>query len=370
MFYVAPLFFVALLAWIELGAPRPRRVAVPVAVVAAGLLGVLPYTKLIGVQVQSDTLELLPWWWLQDHWISLGHVWIAALALGIALAAAFLQVPARWAIALPAAVLVYYAVTLAPIENGRHGVRMASLGALFEGITTGNRNWVDDRTRGDERVAFLWSGQAKAFSLWQNEFFSRSVGPVYELAVPLGGGLPATEVRLDRRDGTIRTLAGTRLRPRYVLTDTSVPVAGATVARDERKGIVLVRLDGDLRQSQLTSGIYAADTWSGRTARYERLDCDGGRLLVDLQSDPHLFRRVQTVTAVAFDGVHRVRVDPRSAAPVTLSVPLRRGARGRCAVRFSVTPTAIPARVVRGSTDRRVLGVHFLDFRYVPRRAG
>jgi hypothetical protein len=371
MFYVAPLFFVALVAWIELGAPRPRRVAVPVAVLAAALIGVLPYTKLIGVQVQSDTLELLPWWWLQDHWITLDQVWIAALALAVALLTAFVFVPARWAVGLAAAVLAYYAVTLAPIENGRHGVRVASLGALFEGITTGNRNWVDDRVGGDARLAFLWSGRAKAFTLWQNEFFSRSVGPVYELAAPLGGGLPATEVRIARSDGTIRTGGNRRLRPRYVLTDASVPVAGATVARDERKGIVLVRAAQPLRVSQLTTGIDPLDTWSGATASYVRLGCGGGRVLVELQSDPHLFRRPQTVTARAGGRrEHRVRVDPNAAAPVTLSVPLHPNGRGRCEVRFAIRPTAVPARVVRGSTDARVLGVHFLAFRYVPLATG
>jgi hypothetical protein len=34
-------------------------------------------------------------------------------------------------------------------------------------------------------------------------------------------------------------------------------------------------------------------------------------------------------------------------------------------VQFAVTPTAVPARIQRGSKDTRVLGVHFLAFRYV-----
>jgi len=156
LFYVAPLFFVALLVWIDRGLPRPRRVAVPIAVAAAGLLAVLPYTTLIGVQVQSDTLELLPWWWLQDHWITLGQVWIAALALGIALAALFLFVPRRFALVLPAAVLAYYVVTLAPIENGRHGVRWprsarcsrASRRATAIGWTTASGRTVASRSCG------------------------------------------------------------------------------------------------------------------------------------------------------------------------------------------------------------------------------
>src|SRR5207302_1252240 len=47
LFYVAPLFFVALLAWIERGMPRPARAAAIAAVVAAALPGALPYHRLI-----------------------------------------------------------------------------------------------------------------------------------------------------------------------------------------------------------------------------------------------------------------------------------------------------------------------------------
>jgi hypothetical protein len=366
LFYVAPLFFVALLAWIDRGLPRPRRVAVPIAVAAAALLALLPYTTLIGVQVQSDTLELLPWWWLQDHWITLGQVWIAALALGIALAALFLFVPRRFALVLPAVVLAYYLVTLAPIENGRHGVRMASLGALFEGVTTGNRNWVDDRVGPDARVAFVWTGRAKAFSLWENEFFNRSIGPVYELEPGLGGGLPATTVTIDPNDGTLRTPDGAAARARYALTDTVTPLAGSLLAADEKKGVVLMRVPGSLRVAQLTTGLYAADTWSGPAVTYTRLDCRGGTVLVDLQSDSHLFRRAQTVSARSGGRVVVRRVDPRAPKPTTLAVPLQAGRDGRCEVRFRVAPTAIPAEIQRGSHDRRLLGVHFLAFRYVP----
>ncbi len=368
MFYVAPLFFVALLLWIDLGLPRPRRVAVPIAVAAAGLLALLPYTTLIGVQVQSDTLELLPWWWLQDHWITLGQVWVAATALGIGLAALFLFVPRRFALLLPATVLAYYLVTLAPIENGRHGVRMASLGALFEGVTTGNRNWVDDRVGPGARVAFLWTGRAKAFSLWENEFFNRSVGRVYDLASPLGGGLPATEVHVDRRDGALRTKGGEPVSAQYALTDTMTALDGTQVAVDEKKGVVLLRVPGKLRMAHLTSGLYVGDTWSGPRATYTRLRCPGGRVFVDLQSDPHLFHRPQTVVARSAGRAVRVLVDPR-AKPATLEVPLSRGPGGVCRVRFAVMPTAVPARIQHGSKDTRVLGVHFLAFRYEPPRA-
>jgi hypothetical protein len=49
-----------------------------------------------------------------------------------------------------------------------------------------------------------------------------------------------------------------------------------------------------------------------------------------------------------------------------MTVPLLPRADGRCVVEFDVTRTAVPARIVRGSTDDRVLGAHFLRFDWRP----
>ncbi|TMK90001.1 MAG: hypothetical protein E6G42_10270 [Actinobacteria bacterium] len=105
MFYLAPLFFTALLAWIERGLPRPPRVAVPAVVAAVALPALLPYPSLIGVQVQSDTLELLPWWWLQDHVITLGEIRWVVLGCAAVLGVVLLGLPRRLALVLPALVL-------------------------------------------------------------------------------------------------------------------------------------------------------------------------------------------------------------------------------------------------------------------------
>jgi hypothetical protein len=98
---------------------------------------------------------------------------------------------------------------------------------------------------------------------------------------------------------------------------------------------------------------------------YERLRCDGGRLSVLLQSDPTLFTREQTVVARRGSRVlGRARIAP--AGQARLTVPLERGAGGRCTVRFDVARTAVPAAAIAGSRDRRALGAHFLAFDYRP----
>jgi hypothetical protein len=353
MFYVAPLAFVALCLWLELGLPRPSGVTIPVALVAVALPALLPYPSLIGVQVQSDTLELLPWWWVQDHWIALGQVRWAVLGCASLVGAAFLQTPRRLALALPAFVVAYYAVTLAPIENGLHGMRMASLGALFQGNTTGRRDWIDAAVGRHADVSVVRSGRTDAFTLWENEFFNRSVGRVFELANPLGGGLPATQAVVDQRTGELFP----RAEAEYALTDDAVPLEGTVVARDAPKQMVLLRVDGPLRETQLVSGVYP-DTWSENPVRYTRLRCSGGSVAVDVSSDPHLFRAPQTLTAIS-TVVRRFRIRPTEAR--TVRVPLRPMPEQRCVADFTVTPTAVP-----GNGDTRVLGLHFNRFTYSP----
>jgi hypothetical protein len=85
---------------------------------------------------------------------------------------------------------------------------------------------------------------------------------------------------------------------------------------------------------------------------YTRLRCAGGSVTAQMRRDPNLISRSQTVRA---DG-RSVTLDSDDDA--TLTVPLQ-PRNGICRAVFTVTPTAVP-----GPADPRVLGVHFLAFRY------
>ena len=152
----------------------------------------------------------------------------------------------------------------------------------------------------------------------------------------------------------------------YVLTDGTVDVGGQVVAQDARKGIVLRRIFGPLRQVSRVDGLYPQDTWSGREVTYTRLGCRGGSVAVTLQSDPGLFTKPTTVVA-SVDGR---RVARASVAPTATEYadrparPARRVVRGR-ASRFRRPPSR---KVVTNgqNPDPRELGVHFTRFTYKP----
>ena len=361
MFYVAPLFLIALLVLVERGLPRPARAAGVVAAVSAALVGIVPWGGFINTSAVSDTLALLSLWNLGDAYAFAQAQTVAVLA-AIAAAALFLLCPPRAAFVLPLAVAVYFAVALQPIDDR---FRTASAGAHFSGITT-RSDWVDAAVPDGAEVAAVWTGHTDRFVINENEFFNRSVGPVYYLREPTPGGLPETPATIDREAGELRGPDGRAIRAEYVLVDGSLTPAGKLVAFDERRGVGLYRAGGPVRSLTSVVGLYPNDTWSARAVTYTRLDCRGGRLNVTVQGDPALFRRPQLVVARVRGGaVVRRRIAP--GPPETFAVPLSARS-GRCVVAFAVTPTAIPAVVTSGANpDPRVLGLHFSAFRYEPR---
>ncbi len=204
------------------------------------------------------------------------------------------------------------------------------------------------------------------YPVWENEFFNRSVGKVYDVdGVPTPDPLP--EVVADRSSGGDLVTEGHPVRAQYVLASSTADVAGTRIGDDKQLGIGLYRVNGPIVILSRIGGLYRNDTWSGKTASYERVECTGGSLAVTLQGDDRLFKRPQTVVATEGD-----RVVGRATIPVsketTLNVPLRPSADHRCAVVFTVGRTLVPGRVLPGSADPRPLGAHFLAWNYQPPR--
>jgi hypothetical protein len=359
LFYVAPLALIALVGLAADGVVTRRRVPLAVAaLVAAVLPAFVSFERFITTSAVADTLALLPWWWVQDHWIHLDRLRWAALAVGLAAGALFFWLPRRYALVLPALVAAYYVLTALVAENGRHGIHQASLGKLWSGIHNPHPDWLDRAVGRDASIAYLRTGHATDEALWENEFFNRSLGPVYATdRTRHPDPLPETPVARGA-DGRLRDADGAIVRADYALVDGSTDVEGKVVATDP-VGLKLVRVGGPLVLPVTVRGVYG-DTWSGKSVTYRRLDCDGGRLTVRLGSDPALFARDQVVTAFAGGRqVGRAAIPPAEARDLT--VPLMPGTDGACAVRFVVARTAVP-----GNGDDRRLGAHFASYTYRP----
>jgi hypothetical protein len=367
LFYLAPFALIALLALGVDGVITRRRGVLVAAAAVAGVLPVfIPFTRTITTSAVSDTFAMLPWWWVQDHLVSLGDVKWAALAACLVAAALFAFLPRRFALVLPMLVAGYFLLTAYVVEYGVHGIEKTSLGSSWAGTHNAHSDWIDRTVGRNANVSLLWtSSMPTAYPIWENEFFNRSVGTVYDVdGVRTPDPLPETVANRVASGDLVAD--GHPVKAQYVLANSAVAVGGKEIKHDSL-GMDLYRVNGPVVILSHVGGLYEGDTWSGKTATYQRVECAGGSLTVTLQGDDQLFERPQTVVATEAG-----RVVGRTAIPVsketTMTVPLAPAANHRCTVRFTVGRTLVPARVHPGSTDKRPLGAHFLVWNYKPPR--
>ena len=272
LFYVAPLFFTCLVLWVERGLPRPRVTAAAVAVACGvvALAAAVPYQQFIGTSATSDTFDVLMLWsvalWFGIHAEDVR--WVVA-AVALVFVALGLFVPRRAAYVLPALALAICLLAIQPVDSR---TQRASIGAVFQGITRSDRDWISAIVGSSDPtlVSVVWSGGATnvpdRLTVNENEFFNRDVGSIYTTNGPVPGGLAQTEVDLDHATGEYR-VDGRPVEAADVLTDTSTPVVGRQIGSDPKKGLVLLRVDGRLRVRYLTAGIGARTGPLGRALR-------------------------------------------------------------------------------------------------------
>jgi glycosyltransferase involved in cell wall biosynthesis len=355
LFYLAPLFLIALFAWIERGQPRPPRAAIVAAGVAAALPGAIPFLSLLNITAQSDTIGLQPWWYLNA---TAGHTSVALVAvlLSLALGAAFLWLSPRYAPLLPVLVALGLLVTWLPVELWTHSFPRLASSAYSQGIGADKqKSWIDAAVGRDAHVGVLWSG-GNQLAVWENEFWNRSIDRVYGLGgAQLPGDMPEIKVTADRSTGVLRDARGRPISDAYVLTSSSVALVGTKVASDPAKELVLYRVAAPARTTTQVTGLYdePANPWSNGHVVWQRAQCSGGELDVRVSSDTNLFKG--TTQTLAIGGTARART--LRLVPATshrlVRIPLTpRG--GVCRVVFDISPTRSP-----GGSDTRQLGLHF-----------
>ncbi len=356
LFYVTPLFLIALFAWIERGQPRPARAIVAAAGVAAALPGAIPFLALMNINAQSDTPFIQPWWYLGDRVAGLDNVALLAVLTSVALGAAFLWLPRRYAPVLPALVALGFLLTWIPLQLWVHSFPRLSAAAYSTGITA-PRAWIDSAVGRKADVTLVYSGD-NPYRGWENEFWNRSLRHVYDLGAPaLIAGKTELGLTVQQSTGLMLDPAAKPIHVQYVLADPAVQIVGTRVAEDQGHQMAVYRVNGLLRTSTSISGWYG-DTWTGPRVDWTRHACTGGQLRVPVHSNPQLFAGVTQHIAVSGSTVpFVVRLRPNAAT--TIVVDLRPSA-GTCHVRFDITPARKPPN------DPRTLGILASGFEYVP----
>jgi len=357
LFYVGFLALTALCWWTSQGLPRQAR-WFPIAVgIAVALPLLLPFGALINQTAVSDTFGLFLPWAIQNRLMDATLTAPVVLAGGVVAAVIAVIVRPRFAWLLVVATSMFFVVSGLAVDIRTD---KASRGALAQGVS-GAPDWIDREVPPGTSVSVVYPGVLEPLKVWENEFFNRSVGSVYSIGVPMPAPIPESVVIIDGQ-GNVTDRAGNPLTLPYVLSDGSVHLEGEVIATDAPRNMFVMRTHGTLRATESTTGIMG-DQWSGAEFSYTRYRCSGGSVLLTLASDAHLHPTPITVTPYVGDAALPViTVSPTgTTTALTKLVP----ADGACAVRYVVTPTAVPALVV-GGPDTRALGVLVLNVSYRP----
>ena len=356
LFHVAPLFFIALVAWVARRAPRPWWAVAPAALFTAALPAALPVNTFLNETAVHDTVSLLPVWRWRDRLFSVGSIDEVVVAAAIAGALVVVLIPRRWAIVLPAALLLYFAAATRPVESI---IYRASYGAWEAGARP-VPGWVDEAVGVESNVAVVWTGGGNQFSFFEGEFYNRSVGPIYALSQPYDSFGQRMATLLP--SGRVEYL-GRPLELEYALTDRWTRLQGEVVARNRLTAMVVYRVDGPLRVIDHFQDLYP-DGWSGSSAVYRRYSCRGGSVRFDFETNPRLHSRPFVVTVYQHGTETGRRRLPAIPTRKTLTIPLvpKDG--------FCLLSLAIPTRPATLETpgDLRELGLRFSSLRYLPPR--
>jgi hypothetical protein len=252
--------------------PRPPALAVAAAAIPVALLFALPLASLLNVSILSDTFGLIPLLRLSSK-VSGGVPEVRQLMLagGIGAAIVFVLWPrnASPSVAFPTFVAAFLVLSSYPVVTTLHNYSQALKNSAG---TLGGPSWVDERIGSGNNASFLLGTTAESWpetlSLWQNEFWNRSLGTIYNIGTPEPGGVPETPAQVSPKSGVIvSTTTGRPVRARDVVSSLTFGLDGRLIGA--RPPFALYRTDGLLRVAQESSGIYG-DGWAGADASYTR----------------------------------------------------------------------------------------------------
>jgi hypothetical protein len=363
MFFLAPLLFLAFALWLDRGLPRPLALSIAAAAIPAALLFTLPLGSLLNVSIYSDTFGLIPVLRLADG-VSGGISEARRLMLagGVAAAVGFVLWPrkGRPDVVFPAAVAAFLVLASYPIVGilRDYSRNLRDTAGLRAGPS-----WIDDRIGTDGSASFLLGTTSETWpetlSLWQQEFWNRSVGPIYNLSTPEPAGGAETPVGVAPSTGLIVSkLTGQTVRAPYVVSNLSFGLAGRLVAA--HPPFALYRTTGPLRVAEARSGVYG-DGWMSADAAFTRYVASRpGRLAVTLSREAWRGKDVPGHARVELIPVRGARagkpvatrtwtLHSGGAHTFTLATP-----RTPFTVRVHVEPTFSPSQF--GLPDTRQLG--------------
>jgi hypothetical protein len=245
-----PPLVLGLCVWIARGGPRPAVVAVPLTVMAAAMLVVLPESR-VGTSFSAhDALTLLPLGDLAGEGDTTFRGGL--LALGLVLAGVFLFTPRR----LLAATTVLVALGFVAVSaQAAREIDRLSQGEHINDFGTSDPRWVDETEVAP--VLLLDTGETPSTSIARLAFWNRSIRQLLRLEGVPPQALPQKPVSI-RSDGAFVDDSGDEISAPHVLLPATHTLGGERLASspptDIAPGYGLWRVDGRVRLVSRTEG--------------------------------------------------------------------------------------------------------------------
>jgi hypothetical protein len=274
MFCVFPLPFIAFAMWFHRGTPRRPwpLAAVAAAAPSAAVALALPLRELLGIGILSDTFGLIPLLRLSQL-VSGGVETVIDLMTLAAIVSAllFFLLPARLTALLPLAVAGFFLMSTYAI----HGAIRDYAANLQTGTTGPDRTWIDRAVGGDQNVDYFYGAGSdaglEASTLWQSEFWNRSLDDVYNIGIAPPYPLIEVSAPLDRATGR---LEAAEPPDRFVVTAARLGISGVELTRNGQ--LALYRISPPRRVRMTLEGVYA-DGWTGGEAALTQYVTPGDR---------------------------------------------------------------------------------------------
>ena len=264
-----PVLFTVFAVWLDRGAPRPREVVAPVALLLLALVTLTPWNRLVNITALPDTFGVAA---LYD--IGTAHASTTVAVFCVATLVLLVVVPRRVILVLPVLALAgLSASTVIAAGDIRDRVQFDQRNLV--GIPP---NWVDRASPGP--TAYLYDGESYWNGVWQVRFWNRKVTDYVALAPSRVPGPLDQQIIHVPHDGVLP------IHERYIVASdphsfVGTPIAHLVQSQTDVGGLTLWRLDGTPRLTTIVRGVQANGdmTEPGRIRAY---DCAGGRLEMTL----------------------------------------------------------------------------------------
>jgi hypothetical protein len=239
LFYLVPLFLIALLAAVRLPRSKvPFRAYEAAAAVAAVLPAVIPFRSVVNNTIVADSFALQPYGRaVGDTIVPIEHATLGAVSSAALLALIYVLIRNR-TVGVTIVVLLVFILSSALVRSRIVG---AASGATTATLPT-HRDWVD-RAVPSTGVALVGSPGASTLAVFETAFNNLSISRVYYVCTPaFGAAFGERRIWADHA-GRLRDEAG-YVNATAIVVPAALSVRGGVIARDRKGHLALIAPPG------------------------------------------------------------------------------------------------------------------------------